>query len=73
MRGWHALWVKFLVPGVAVLMAVIDELAGLGGYVTFDNRCPRLGYEISEFCWVVFLSLLCVSDLMPGLGRHHDL
>jgi len=64
---------KFLVPGVAVLMAVIDELARLGGYVTFDNQCPHLGYVISEFQLAVYLSLPCVSsDLMPGLGCCHD-
>jgi len=64
-RGWHALWSKFLVPGVAVLMAVINELAGLGGYVTSDNQCPHLGYVISEFRLAVFLLLV------PGLGRRH--
>jgi len=64
-QGWHALWSKFLVPGVAVLMAVIDELARLGGYVTSDNQCPRLRYVISKFQLAVFLLL------MPGLSHHH--
>jgi len=71
-QGWHALWSKFLVLRVAVLMAVIDKLAGLGDYVTSDNQCPHFGYIISGFHWVVFLSLLSVSDLMPGLGHHHN-
>ena len=56
--GWHALWLKFLVSGVAVLMVMIVKLARLGVYVTSDNQCLHLGYIISEFHWVVFLCLI---------------
>ena len=68
MRGLHA-WAEFLVLGVAVLMAVIDKLAGLGGCAVSGNQY-HLDDVISEV-----QSLILVSDFdqVPGLGCHDGL